>query len=175
MVVGLWESLPLRTLERRLLERNIADPATIKVNISDRKIVEIDICECAQIRMKDGYFSQMWNAFLKTPMSYVKHEELEIAGTVIVFDLTLYDECESGECRTNKQDTGGHIFQWPPIQVFLPDVSLIRVPFDPIFHHVEIIGIIGIAACISLTEVTRLGINFKYFERLPLATFDEVS
>ena len=41
MVVGLWESLPLRTLERRLLERNIADPATIKVNISHRKIVEI--------------------------------------------------------------------------------------------------------------------------------------
>ena len=32
VVVGLWESLPLRTLERRLLERNIADPATIKVN-----------------------------------------------------------------------------------------------------------------------------------------------
>ena len=31
VVVGLWESLPLRTLERRLLERNIADPATIKV------------------------------------------------------------------------------------------------------------------------------------------------
>ena len=41
VVVGLWESLPLRTLERRLLERNIADPATIKVNISHRKIVEI--------------------------------------------------------------------------------------------------------------------------------------
>ena len=33
VVVGLWESLPLRTLERRLLERNIADPATIKVII----------------------------------------------------------------------------------------------------------------------------------------------
>ena len=93
----------------------------------------------------------------------------------MIFDMTLWDECESGECRTNKQDTGGHIFQWPPIQVFLPDVSLIRVPFDPIFHHVETIGIIGIAACISLTELTRLGINFKYFERLPLATFDEVS
>ena len=33
VVVGLWESLPLRTLEHRLLERNIADPATIKVII----------------------------------------------------------------------------------------------------------------------------------------------
>jgi len=31
VVVGLWESLPLRTLEERLLGRNIADPATIKV------------------------------------------------------------------------------------------------------------------------------------------------
>jgi len=31
VVVGRWEALPLRTLERALLERKIADPATLKV------------------------------------------------------------------------------------------------------------------------------------------------
>jgi len=31
VVVGKWETLPLRTLEKALLDANIADPDTIKV------------------------------------------------------------------------------------------------------------------------------------------------
>ena len=31
VVVGRWEALPLRTLERALLDQKIADPATLKV------------------------------------------------------------------------------------------------------------------------------------------------
>ena len=34
VVCGLWDALPLRTLERALLEQKIADPATLKVKLN---------------------------------------------------------------------------------------------------------------------------------------------
>ena len=33
MLVGRWEALPLRTLERALLDNKIADPDTLKVGL----------------------------------------------------------------------------------------------------------------------------------------------
>ena len=37
VVVGKWETLPLRTLENALLDKKIADPATLKVNTEHHK------------------------------------------------------------------------------------------------------------------------------------------
>ena len=177
MVVGLWESLPLRTLERRLLERNIADPATIKVNISHRKIVEISSTFVNVLEWGKDIFLKCGILSWKPPCHKWNMNNLQSAKTADCNDF----RCDSvrwvwkwGMQNKQTRHRWSHLSMASYSSVLTWCLSY-QSTLWPHFHHVETIRIFGIAACISLTEVTRLGINFKYFERLPLANFDEVS
>ena len=135
----------------------------------------IDICECA--RMREGYFLKCGILSWKSPCHKWNMNNLQSAKTADCNDF----RCDSvrwmwkwGMQNKQTRHRWSHLSMASYSSVLTWCLSY-QSTLWPHFHHVETIRIFGIAACISLTEVTRLGINFKYFERLPLANFDEVS